>query len=655
MQTALLLCAVDPRIGGVLVRGQKGTAKSTTARSLAAVLPSIEIVTGCPFRCNPQTPEQLHDACHKVLAEKGELPRETIRTPFVDLPLSATEDRLVGTLNLEGTLRTGQRQFDPGLFASAHRGIIYVDEVNLLPDHLVDILLDTAASGVNLVEREGLTFSHASRFILVGTMNPEEGELRPQFLDRFGLCVTITGLDDVSMRQEIIKRRLAYDDDPASFLDQYVKQEDLLRQQVLKARESLGNVIVPEGVIQHAAEIATRARTQGHRAELILVRAARALAALMDNETVTEKDLAEVAGFALTHRFQGHSIMEQNALQAKITELFSSEPESGSAIPVEKSQEDIELMENMNFPGSAAAGSMLFTYLKKKIEDRYFSADESIKLGEISLETIQAPLNKRGVKKGAINSENPGRRTGNRKYVSGDYCRALDIGKTISSALIRRTFSDHPEEVPLLHVQDVFFQVRSQRPKRLIVFVIDTSDSMADSPNNRMSAALGAITSLASTAYMNRDQVSLVTFRDHDASVVVPPTTSVTLIKQRANHLPVGGATPLAQGLQTAHSLLEQQKRKDSSLIPLMVLISDGDATMPMKSGSDPRKEALESAYRIAQKGISALIIDTSIGQNRRSCMRQLAKILRSPYHNIHNLNANQVLNLIEKSGRNHE
>ncbi len=321
MQTALLISAVDPAIGGVLVRGQKGTAKSTAARAMASLLPTIKVVAGCPFHCDPDQADELHSECHAQLASGAALPGEMVATPFVDLPLSTTEDRLVGTLHLGNTLHSGKRQFEPGLFAAAHRGILYVDEVNLLPDHLVDLLLDTAVSGQNLVEREGLRYSHASRFILIGTMNPEEGELRPQFLDRFGLCVTIAGVDDISLRREIVLQRLAFDQDPNRFTSDFMHSDEALRQLVRQARLRLKEVIIPAEFVHRAVAIATAARVQGHRAELALVRSARALAALLDRDSVDISDLIEVAGFALAHRIPGSTVLSREDVYRQLAEL----------------------------------------------------------------------------------------------------------------------------------------------------------------------------------------------------------------------------------------------------------------------------------------------------------------------------------------------
>jgi Mg-chelatase subunit ChlI len=372
MQTALLLSTVDPAIGGVLIRGQKGTAKSTAARALADLLPSIEVVSGCPYHCDPSEKDQLHPECLAKLVAGAGLDKEIIKTPFVDLPLSATEDRLVGTLHLQNTLKTGQRQFEPGLLATAHRGILYVDEVNLLPDHLVDLLLDTAVSGVNLVEREGLQFSHAADFILVGTMNPEEGELRPQFLDRFGLCVSIDGLDDLGQRTEIISRRLDFDRNPVQFVERFAADQSALANQVINARGRLQGVEVPSEILRKAVEIVTTAKTQGHRAELALVRSAKALAALMDRNVVTEAELLEVTPLALAHRFPGASVLNESEVRSRLEGLFDeTEKEIFSHLNQTKTspdEADEPIMENMVFPGSAASGGMLFTYLKKKLK-----------------------------------------------------------------------------------------------------------------------------------------------------------------------------------------------------------------------------------------------------------------------------------------------
>ncbi|MFN8422692.1 MAG: ATP-binding protein [Anaerolineae bacterium] len=266
LKRALVLNAVRPDIGGVLVRGERGTAKSTAARGLAALLPPIRAVVGCPYACDPARTAQLCERCSALLEDGLELPSGLRPTPFVDLPVSATEDRVVGTLDIEHVLATGERRFEPGVLAAANRGLLYIDEVNLLDDHVVDVLLDAAAMGVNIVEREGVSFSHPARFILVGTMNPEEGELRPQLTDRFGLAVTVGAVHDVGLRTEILRRRLAYDDGPDGFMARWSADESALREQILAARDRLGDVVITDGDLHLAARLVAAAGVDGHRA-----------------------------------------------------------------------------------------------------------------------------------------------------------------------------------------------------------------------------------------------------------------------------------------------------------------------------------------------------------------------------------------------------
>jgi Mg-chelatase subunit ChlI len=366
LQTALLVNAVDPLIGGVLVRGHKGTGKSTAARALAGLLPPLTVTVDCPCHCDPDHPEAYHDECRQRLAAGETVPRERRPTPFVELPLSATEDRLVGTLELERTLATGRRHFQPGLLAAANRGVLYVDEVNLLPDHLVDLLLDVAASGINTVERDGVHYTHPARFLLIGTMNPEEGELRPQLLDRFGLCVAVSGLAGAELRREIVLRRLAFDRDPRHFRARFQPAEDALARQVQQARQRLERVAITSDTVDRAVALAAAARAQGHRGELALVRTARALAALCDREVATSADLAEAARLVLPHRLDGGTDPERGATQlAELIETVATGDDGLPAPPV--ADEPLPLLDNMDFPGSAAAGSMLFTYLKKKV------------------------------------------------------------------------------------------------------------------------------------------------------------------------------------------------------------------------------------------------------------------------------------------------
>jgi len=321
LRRALLLCAVRPDIGGVLVRGERGTAKSTAARGLTALLPPLRAVVGCRFGCDPDAPGERCAECAARAAE-GPLPVGLRPTPFVDLPVSATEDRVVGALDIERVLRTGERGFEPGLLAAAHRGVLYVDEVNLLDDHVVDALLDAAATGVNVVEREGISFSHPARFVLVGTMNPEEGELRPQLTDRFGLAVDVEAAGSVEERAEIVRRRLAFDADPEAFAARYAADEEALRARIEAARALLPAVTVVDRDLRVTAEIVRAAGIDGHRGELAIVKAAQANAALERRTLLTLEDLDLAARLALPHRRREGPLLGQSSDMSAVHEVI---------------------------------------------------------------------------------------------------------------------------------------------------------------------------------------------------------------------------------------------------------------------------------------------------------------------------------------------
>ena len=304
MKTALLLNIIDPGIGGVLIKGEKGTAKSTTVRSLTQILPGIEYVKNCTYHCRPGRGRALCPDCADLVASGTTIEYETAQMKVVELPLSATEDRIAGTLDIEHMLQSGKKRFEPGVLAQANGNLLYIDEVNLLEDHMVDLLLDVAAMGINYVEREGISFEHPSRFILVGSMNPEEGELRPQLLDRFGLCVSMTGEKYLSVRTEIVSRRLEFDSDPEAFTDKYAEDTNDIKESILKARDILPNVVVSKEMLTAASDVCLHFKMEGHRADITMVRAARAYAALHRKKRIDRTDLEAVAPLVLDHRIK---------------------------------------------------------------------------------------------------------------------------------------------------------------------------------------------------------------------------------------------------------------------------------------------------------------------------------------------------------------
>ena len=304
MRRALILNAVNPRIGGVLIRGERGTAKSTAARALAALLPEVPVVADCRFACDPERPTTWCTECKERTAEHESLPVEMRRTPFVDLPVSATEDRVVGTLDIERAIKEGERHFEPGVLAAANRGLLYIDEVNLLDDHVVDVLLDSAALGMNIVEREGISFSHPARYILVGTMNPEEGDLRPQLLDRFALSVEIRGLQDPRDRVAIMEYNLSFEEEPEAFRARWMEQEHTLSQKIVIARQLVDKVTYTKRDLLAIAALTSSMQVDGHRADMVILKSARAHAAFEGRQKITHEDIALAAELALPHRLR---------------------------------------------------------------------------------------------------------------------------------------------------------------------------------------------------------------------------------------------------------------------------------------------------------------------------------------------------------------
>jgi len=395
LKTALILCAIDSGIGGVLIQGHKGTAKTTTVRGIGSLIPGIKVRSGCRFNCDPADPAELCDVCTNAQSEVVTAP-----SPVVNLPLNLTEDRLVGSMDVSAALTRAERRFDPGLLAAAHRGILYVDEVNLLSDHLVDMLLDVAASGENIVEREGMSYRHPAEFVLVGTMNPEEGELRPQFLDRFGLCVQVNSVRDVGARREIVRRRMAFERDPEAFVLEYSDEEDLLRRQIALARTRLSAVHIAEEAWDFAVRVAVNAGVQGHRAELTIMKTAVALAAFLERDEVGLRHVSEAARLVLPHRMKSSPFADEEQTSADIDDLIAGaagedalqtrlvEDEAGSNVehsddsdgtaegdpntvdwaPSEDGMYDIDAMA---VPGPNAAGGIVFDFLEKKNSQKH--------------------------------------------------------------------------------------------------------------------------------------------------------------------------------------------------------------------------------------------------------------------------------------------
>jgi len=609
---ALLLAAVDPAIAGVLLRGEKGSAKTTLARGLAALLP-------------------------------GE-------APFVELPIGATEDRLVGTLDLAAALTSGQRRFEPGLLAAAHGGVLYVDEVNLLPDHLVDVLLDVAASGVNRVEREGVSHSHPSRFVLVGSMNPEEGDLRPQLLDRFGLAVDVVAPVDPVMRGAAVRSRLAFDADPVGFAQQCGPSESDLAARLGAVRAAA----LPDGLIDQVTRLCAAVAVQGLRADLTICRAAAALAGLEGRPAATMDDVRRVAPLALAHRrrqgpFDSPGISDDELAEAMAQAEEYSTP--GGAERDSAPSDDV---------GGGGQDSGPDTGASAGLQD----ADPPDGEGggvQCDDERVARPTEATPIVR--LTAPSPGRSVtttaGRRSTVEGPRgrlvadlapdgpIRSLAIGATVRAAAARRLGTGVETEA-LVTVADLREAVREQRAGNLIVLAVDASGSMG--ADRRMEAAKGAVLSLLLDAYQRRDKVALVTFRGDTAAVALKPTSSVEVARARLTELPTGGRTPLAEGIRTALDVATGGSR--SAHQPLLVLITDGRATSGGSSRRDPVGAAHDAAEAVRRRGVSAVVVDAEDGPTRLGLSRELAAAMGARYLTLPELSAVTLDSAVRASQR---
>ncbi|MGA9920783.1 MAG: VWA domain-containing protein [Candidatus Dormiibacterota bacterium] len=623
MKLALLLAAIEPRIGGVLIRGERGTAKSTVVRAMAAILPTQEQVADCPYRCSPHGPDQCAE-CAAREARGETLPTVFRPTRVVELPLGASEDRIVGSIDLELALRQGRRAFQPGLLAEANRQVLYVDEVNLLEHHLVDVLLDAAASGVNVVEREEISISHPARFVLVGTMNPEEGDLRPQLLDRFGLCVEVAGLRGLDDRVEVMRREAEPPLPPG--------EDGELADRLRRARDLLSQLETPELVVRMAAAISVDQEVIGHRSDLVLVRAAQARRALEaaatespapDSLVVGLPDLAIVAELALVHRRRslGGNLTEAPAgISESPTESVTAPAEAGVPDPQRDSGATGEATSELGDAegeGSPQGEAQASADLGGSTDSRPGPAaaqpvevEEGFEVGRIQLPRERLRRRGKGRRSQTTSRDRRGRYVGAQEV---EHPNDLALDATLRAAaphqVTRRARAGDGDRQLQLERQDLRQKVRQRRIGNLIVFAVDASASM--DAEQRMDATRSAIFALLKDAYVRRDRVSLISFSGRTAQVILRPTSSVDLAERHLARIAVGGTTPLTHGLTAALNLIETERRRDPDVLPLLVLISDGRGNISF-GGEEPLLEAQRLAGQIRRQGIRALVIDSS-------------------------------------------
>ncbi|MEV7536084.1 putative cobaltochelatase [Streptomyces hydrogenans] len=657
LRLALLLNAVSPAVGGVLVRGEKGTAKSTAVRALAELLPQVAVVAGCRFSCDPASPDPgCPDGPH------GDGGADARPARMVELPVGASEDRLVGSLDIEKALADGVKAFEPGLLAAAHRGILYVDEVNLLSDHLIDHLLDAAAMGASHVEREGVSVRHAARFLLVGTMNPEEGELRPQLLDRFGLTVEVAASRVPEERVEVVRRRLAFEDDPAGFAGRWAGEEAALRERIVAARELLPKVALGDAVLLQIAATCAAFEVDGMRADIVMARTATALAAWAGREEVTSEDVRRAALLALPHRRRRNPFdapgMDEDKLDETLERFKGDEPEDdpdpgpdgpgdggpgGGGVPPQGGEGPVP--ETDGVPEQAPAQAPEHAPEPEHAPRGAAGERAAVKAGEpFRTKTLSVP----GLGEGAAGRRSRARtqngRTTGATRPQGTLTK-LHLSATVRAAAPHQRARGRSGAGLVVRRDDLRQAVREGREGNLVLFVVDASGSMA--ARRRMGAVKGAVLSLLLDAYQRRDKVGLVTFRGRAAELALPPTSSVDAAAARLEELPTGGRTPLSAGLLKARDVLRVERLRDPSRRPLLVVVTDGRAT---GGGPDPVGLAARAARLHAADGTASVVVDCEAGPVRLGLAGDLARHLGGTAVTLDELRADAIAGLVREA-----
>jgi magnesium chelatase subunit D len=669
MRLALILNAVSPAIGGVLVRGEKGTAKSTAVRALTAVLPPVDVVTGCRFSCSPRNPDpECPEGPHSPGAPAQRRPAR-----LVELPVGATEDRLTGSLDLGRALTEGVTSFSPGLLAGAHRGVLYVDEVNLLHDHLVDLLLDAAALGTNYVERDGVSVRHEARFLLVGTMNPEEGELRPQLLDRFGLTVEASAPRDPASRAEVVRRRIAYDRDPASFESRFAGAEASLAGAIAAAQARLPAVVLDDDTLERIAAVCASFDVDGLRADIVIARTAAAHAAWRGASVVTREDIRVAALLALPHRRRRNPFDAPGLDEKQLDDALGDPddepdpPPDGGPPPAnsrdrggpgdrgqdagergqdagDRGQDAGDRGQDAGDRGQDAGDRGQDATPPISDTDGQHAPDGQPQVGRESVVSSGTPFRARrlevpGKGQGAAGrrsraATDVGRSVGSRPPSPASRALDLHLTATLTASAPHQRRRGRTGPGLLLERADLREHRREGRESNLVLFLVDASGSMA--ARRRMEAVKGAVLSLLLDAYQRRDKVGLICFRGGGAELLLPPTSSVDAAARRLEAMPAGGRTPLAAGLAQAHATLRRERLRDPLRRPLLVVVTDGRHT----AGGEPGVVA----GILRREGFASVVVDCESGPVRLGLAVALARALGAEHMSLTSLSAGDSL-----------
>ena len=671
LKLCLILCAIDPSIGGVLIQGGKGTAKSTAARGIAHLMPQIEVgydpVSGAldPYNRRPCTKGGEIDGDD----DKGPLYSESrfIEAPFVDLPIGSTEDRVIGSIDFSATLKQGgKRVFAPGLLAAANRGVLYVDEVNLLPAHLVDVLLDAAASGINTIQREGLTMSHPSRFMLIGTMNPEEGDLRPQLLDRFGLMVDVAAPQDAVERSEVVRQRIHFERDEVTFLEKWHETERELAKKISEAKGRLPNVVLSDDLLLLISRICAEFQVGSLRADITMYKTATALAAWNGRLAVEAEDIRQAAEWVLAHRRRRQPFEQPTGgpqTQEKLDQIMNDNADASQPPGEQDEMKENGTSNDDSRQGEESPDNTTSSDDNKTDASSSKREESSVKGGSDDMQTFTASkpgqikqlrLGTQQLKKA---QSSPG--TGRRNPIQdtqqkGHYVRSMQTDKPLDLALdatLRAAAVNGLSETgqPIIHPDNWRRKVRNSTSDTLILFVVDASGSM--SARKRMETVKGAVLALLTDAYQQRDRVGVIAFRGIKAEVLLEPTKSVELAEKQLQRLPTGGRTPLAHALSLTYNTIRRVRNEPDQSI-LLIVLSDGKANVPLpESGGDAWIQTEQAAGQLAKLELPTLMLDTDSGSLVRVGRgKELAHLLRADYMELDDLSSDGLIHTIRQA-----
>ncbi len=641
VKKALILNAINPGIGGVLIKGDKGTGKTTAVRALADLLPSIKVVKGCPFNCDPGDEESACDACRSNTTEIEEK-----KMKVVELPLGSTEDRVVGSINIEKALKEGTRALEPGILAEANRNILYIDEINLLDDNLVDVLLDAAAYGINVVEREGISVSHPSRFILVGTMNPAEGELRPQLSDRIGLHIIVHSIMDIEDRVKIMARREEFERDPTTFKEKFETSQKEILNNILNARDLLKNVKVSPEIMKIIAHVCVNMDIDGHRADIAILKTSKTIAAYNKRLEVNYDDVEEAMFLVLGERLQrsyDQKKIKQN-MEKAISDTDEEQQEKDNESQSQEEQDtdnkdsDQDTEENQD-PSQEEQNGDKGDSTPEEIQNEETSEDENSQEQEKNINIVPNPaeqsensedqkgkalksleeedsvdsdngeidikklLKMKGRKKNRLYGKRVDSKTQKGKYIKSKLPKSVSsdiaIDATLRAAAVKSNGSINVENEHIRH------KVRKHGARASIALVVDISGSMFS--ERKANKIKGILNQLIKDINRHNDKISVIGFKGHEAEIIIPTTRRPSSFKEQVDNIRIGGTTPLASGLKKGLELLKKEKFKNE-FVPMMLVLTDGMPNIGIKEG--PAKDAIKIAADLKENDIHTIIVN---------------------------------------------